>query len=387
MNTVQGGPPGRAQRDTNSSIALGHGLWVPPDCRHGRGRSPRPWHLSECWSNLHRFFAILLVFVLLPSLASAQPVTIKLGTLAPEGSSWHGLLKEMGQRWSDASGGKVKLKIYPGGVAGSEGDMVRKMRVGQLNAGALTVVGLHDIEAAPQAITAPGLINTQEEWDYVFQKLAPTWEKRFVDKGFVPLMWGDTGWVHLFIKKEIKSVQELKGLKVFAWAGDPSAVKAWEAAGFQPVVISSTDILTSLSTGMIEGFSATAVTAFTARLYESAKFMPNLTWGHLPGGTVVTKETWDKIPAELRPKLLAIAQEIGARINAEVTKLGQDALEQMKKNGLKVLNFGEADKKAWFEMAEKAWPILRGGAVPVADFDEVKRLRDEFRASTKKGRK
>lgn len=319
------------------------------------------------------------------SLLGAQTVTIKLGTMAPEGSTWHALLKEMGQRWSDASGGRVKLKIYPGGVAGSEGDMVRKMRVGQLNAGALTVVGLHDIEAAPQAIATPGLITTQEEWDYVFPRVAPTWEKRFLDKGFVPLMWGDTGWVYLFTKRSAASTKDLKGLKVFAWAGDPSSVKAWEAAGYQPVVISSTDILPSLSTGLIEGFGATPLTAFTARMYDGAKNMVELPWGHLPGGTVVTKAVWDQVPADLQPKLLAIAREIGERVNAEVRRLSDDALAQMKQAGLRIIPVKEGDRKAWYDTLERTWPAIRGGVVSAEDFDAVKRVRDEFRS--RKGRK
>lgn len=332
-----------------------------------------------------RPLALLLGLLLAAPAALAQTVTIKLGTMAPEGSTWHALLKEMGQRWSDASGGRVKLKIFAGGVAGSEGDMVRKMRVGQLNAGALTVVGLHDIEAAPQAIASPGLITSQEEWDYVFAKVAPTWEQRFIDKGFVPLMWGDTGWVHLFLKREVATVKALKGTKVFAWAGDPSAVKAWEAAGFHPVVISATDILPSLTTGMIEGFGSTPVAAFTTRGYEAAKVMTELAWGHLPGGTVVARATWDKVPADLRPRLLAIAREIGARVNAEAKRMGEDSVVQMQKNGLKVLRFSDAERKAWFEMAERTWPVIRGGVVQAADFDAVKKVRDEYRAQ--KGRK
>ena len=323
--------------------------------------------------------------LMLAPAATAQVVTIKLGTLAPEGSSWHGLLKEMGQRWSDASGGKVKLKIYAGGVAGNEGDMIRKMRIGQLNAGAFTVVGLADIEPAPQAISIPGLIADQAEWNYVFTKVSPTWEKRFMDKGFVPITWGDTGWVHLFLRKEIKSVAELRGLKVFAWAGDPNAVKAWEAANFRPTVISITDLLPSLSTGMIEGFGATPVYAFTTRAYEQAKYMTELPWGHIPGATIVSKETWDKIPADLQPKLKAIAQEIGAKMNTEMDKMTDDSMAQMKKNGLKVITLSEAEKKAWFANEERIWPVVRGGMVQAADFDAVKKVRDEYRAS--KGRK
>ena len=115
--------------------------------------------------------------------AHAATVTLKLGTMAPEGSSWDALLKEMAGKWSAASGGTVKLKIFGGGVAGNEGDMVRKLRIGQLHAAALTVVGLHDIDSAPQAISAPGLIADDAEWQHVFGKMMPIWEATLRERG------------------------------------------------------------------------------------------------------------------------------------------------------------------------------------------------------------
>ena len=98
----------------------------------------------------------LLLAALLAALAPAARAqggdTIKLGTLAPQGSTWHELLKEMGQRWEQASGGQVKLRIYAGGAQGSEGDMVRKMGIGQLQAAAISNVGMHDVIPEPQAL-------------------------------------------------------------------------------------------------------------------------------------------------------------------------------------------------------------------------------------------
>ncbi|MBI5529346.1 MAG: TRAP transporter substrate-binding protein DctP [Deltaproteobacteria bacterium] len=317
--------------------------------------------------------------------ASAEVVTVKLGTLAPDGSAWHLLLKEMAEKWAEASGGKVKLKIYPGGVAGDEGDMVRKMRVGQLSAAAVSVIGLHDIEPSPQAIATPGLIGNQAEWDHVFEKMTPVWEKQFRDKGFVTLIWGDTGWVYMFFKKEVRTPAQAKGMRVFAWAGDPASADGWKLAGFQPVVISSTDMLPSLNTGMIEGFATTPIMAFTARWYEQAKHMPDASWGHLPGATIVSKEVWDKIPPDTRDKLRAIAREYGVKVAKEVSKMQADAIAQMKKNGLKVLALDEAEKKAWVEASEKTWPLVRGRICPAEAFDEVKRVRDEYRAA--KGKK
>jgi TRAP-type C4-dicarboxylate transport system substrate-binding protein len=305
--------------------------------------------------------------------------------MAPDGSTWHQLLKEFGEKCAEISGGKVKMKVFAGGVAGNEGDMVRKMRIGQLQAAALTVVGLHDIEASPQAIATPGLIRDQAEWEHVFAKLSPIWEKRFEDKGFVPLMWGDTGWIYMFFTKEKRTVEQTKNTRVFAWAGDPASVEGWKLAGYQPVVISSTDILTSLSTGMIEGFATSPVMAFTARYYERAKFMPDVTYGHLPGGTVIARATWERIPADLRPKILQLAREYGRRVDAEVNKLQSDSLAQMQKAGLKVIKLSDAEKQAWWKNTEKSWAAIRGGVVSAEDFDMVLRLRDEYRAS--KGKK
>src|SRR5215813_1327971 len=116
-----------------------------------------------------RIFAIGvgLLLAALPLSSARADVIVKLGTLAPNGSTWHTLLKEMGQKWEQASGGKVKLRIYPGGVLGNESDMVKKMRIGQLQAAALTTLGLHDIAPDAQAVDVPGMVDSWATYDYV----------------------------------------------------------------------------------------------------------------------------------------------------------------------------------------------------------------------------
>ncbi|MGC4118216.1 MAG: TRAP transporter substrate-binding protein DctP [Myxococcales bacterium] len=328
--------------------------------------------------------AAVAALALTSATASAQNVTIKLGTMAPDGSAWHNLLKEMGEKWSAASEGKVKLKVYAGGTQGNEGDMVRKLQIGQLNAAALTVVGLHDIEISNQCVAAPGMIDDQAEYEYVFEKMRPVFDQRLLEKGFYALAWGDTGTVHMFFNKEIKGLADMKGVKMFTWAGDPNAIKSMAAAGFQPVVISSTDILPSLQTGLIQSFATAPVMAFTARWYEAAKTMVTASWGHLPGANIVRKDVWEKIPADLRPKLEAISREMGVKINQEVARMQTDAIAQMKKNGLKVVDLPAADLTGWRAMADAMVPSIRGGVCSEAHFDEIKKVRDEYRASKAK---
>src|SRR5437588_3221410 len=108
--------------------------------------------------------SLLAALCLLPVTAQAE-VILKIGTIAPEGSTWHKALQEMAQKWTEASGGAVKVKIYPGGTQGDEGGMVTKMRIGQLNAAAISAVGLHDIAAEPEALAVPGLVRSYDELD------------------------------------------------------------------------------------------------------------------------------------------------------------------------------------------------------------------------------
>jgi TRAP-type transport system periplasmic protein len=328
-----------------------------------------------------RKIVLALALAAAAPIASAQEVTIKLGTLAPNGSTWHNLLKEMGERWAEVSGGRVKLRIYAGGTQGSEGDMVRKMAVGQLHAAAITSVGMHDIVKEPQALSVPGMIESEAEYDYVFSKAEPKLDQLLESKGYVPLHWSQVGFIKIFCTKPYRTPAEISDAKMFAWDGDPASVEAWKAAGFRPVVLSSTDMVPSLQTGMINCIANVPLYMLTARLFERASHMIDVPWGYLVGATLVRKDAWDKVPADLRPKLLAIARELGARIDADVHKLNEDAIAAMRKQGLDVV---KVEPGPWRATAEKAWPVVRGKVVPAPFFDEVVRYRDEFRAKAAK---
>jgi TRAP-type C4-dicarboxylate transport system substrate-binding protein len=324
--------------------------------------------------------AAALLALALPTASRAQQVQIKLGTLAPTGSTWHELLKELAERWSQASGGNVKLRVYAGGTQGNEGEMIRKMAVGQLQGAAVTTVGLHDIAPEPQALATPVMFDSADEVKQALVKLEPKLDALLEKKGYVALTWGAIGALKLFCTQAYRTPAEAAGAKIFAWEGDPASVKAWKAAGFNPVVLSSTDVITSLQTGMIQCIPNVPLYVLTARLFEKAPYMIDIPWGWLVGATVIRKDAWDKIPADLRPKLITIARELGKKVDDEVAKLNTDAVSAMEKQGLKVV---KVDPGPWRAMAEKAWPVVRGEVVPAPFFDEVKAVRDGIRAGKK----
>jgi TRAP-type C4-dicarboxylate transport system substrate-binding protein len=319
---------------------------------------------------------------LIASTTQAQ-VTIKLGTLAPAGSTWHEILKELAQRWEQASGGQVKLRVYAGGTQGSEGDMVRKMGIGQLQAASISNVGMHDILPEPQMFSLPMFFNDEADVECTFGKMRGRVEAAFDAKDYVVLQWSRIGAMSMFCDKPFRTPAEMDAAnaKVFAWEGDPKSVEAWRAAGFRPVVLSSTDVVPSLQTGMINCITNVPLYILTTRLFEKADNMVDLPWGYIYGATIVRKDAWEKIAPDLRARLKAIAVELGVKVDAEVRRLNVDAVTAMKKQGLQVVS---VDARPWREMMERSWPVVRGGVVPAAWFDEVKAARDQCRAGKKK---
>src|SRR5687767_12626953 len=193
---------------------------------------------------------IAVLAVALTGLAEAQDaVKIRLGALAPRGTTWHRSLLEMGAKWRASQGGGAEFIVYGGGSQGGEADMVRRMRIGQLNAAMLSVIGLSEIDASVSALQKmPLMFRSWDELDYVRERLRPELDRRFLEKGFVVLCWGDAGWVRFFSKEPALRPADYRRMKVFAWAGDNPQVDIMKALGYQPVVLEISDILPGLQT-------------------------------------------------------------------------------------------------------------------------------------------
>jgi TRAP-type C4-dicarboxylate transport system substrate-binding protein len=316
-----------------------------------------------------------------PIVRAGGPIVVKIATLAPQGTTWFNGLHKMGLQWAEASGGQVKVKIYPGGVAGHEGTVVRKMRIGQLHAGALTNIGLLDIDSAPQVVNTPMLIETNEELDHVMKRMAPVFARRLADKGFVVLNWSEVGWVRFFTRTPMRLPSDAKKFKVWLWDGDPGAVFAFRRAGFNPVVTASVDMIPSLQSGLLDGFPATPLSALSLQWFALAPNMLDVKWSPLSGATIITKKVWDAIPAQFHERFLAIARETGDQLKYDIRKQDSKAITVMKKYGLNVTEVDAATYDIWRKVAHSIHPAIRKDIVPSDIFDQTAAAVQEYRAA------
>ncbi|MBI1795597.1 MAG: TRAP transporter substrate-binding protein DctP [Candidatus Eisenbacteria bacterium] len=330
--------------------------------------------------NVVAVLALMSALVLMPSPAATQaPVVIKLATLVPEGSVWDKAMREMGAEWSQATGGRVQLRVYPGGVAGDEPDVVRKMRIGQLQAGAITSAGLSDIDPAFNVFGIPMFFDAYPELYAVLDKMEPTLKKRLEDKGFVLLNWGHGGWVYFFTKQPVRTVAELRKLKLFSWAGDDKMTQLWKTNGFTPVALAATDILTGLQTGMIEAYPTTPLLALTLQWYQKTPYMAGVGMAPLVGGLVITRSAWEKISEPDRAKILTACAKLERRLKAGVPAQDSSAVNEMKQRGLKVVAIDAATVVEWRATAEHFASEMRGTMIPPDILDAATRERNAFR--------
>jgi TRAP-type transport system periplasmic protein len=320
-----------------------------------------------------------LVMLLAAAAGEAQAPRIKLGTLAPRGTVYHQVLLEMGQTWRQAEP-RATFTVFSDGVQGGEADIVRRMRLGQLDAALMSVVGLSEIEAGASSLQyMPLMFRSWEDVDLAGRQVRPVLEKRFLDKGFVVLFWVEAGWVRFFSKDPALRPGDFKRMKMFAWSGDSDQVTIMKALGYQPVVLETADILPGLQTGLINAVPVTAMWALTAQIDGTARHMLDLRWVPIVGAAVVTRRAWDGMSSAGRQALQAAAAKAGERLRAQRDASDVDAVEAMKKRGLQVHALTPQLEAEWRQLAEAAYPHIRGAMVPADMFDAVQRVLVEHR--------
>jgi TRAP-type transport system periplasmic protein len=336
--------------------------------------------------NLKRWLGGLLVLVLGTTgsslYAADKAIKLRLGTLAPAGTTYHRSLQLMGEKWRKASDGAVQLLIFPGGTQGSEADMVGLMQTGNLDAGLLTAGGLWEIDPSALALQImPKCFRSLEEVDYVGEKLRPQLEARLLAKGYVVLFWGDSGWVQLFSKAPVLHPDDLRKLKVFTGAGSADEYDLWKSSGFNPVSLESTGIPQGLLSGTISAVPTVPIFALAAQLDSQAKYMLELKWAPLVGAAVVHKKAWDKVPPAAREAMLKIAVETGQQVKTAGRAESDAAVAAMVKRGLIVQKLTPEVDAEWFAVIEKLRDRIRGKVVPADMFDEAQRALKEFRSA------
>jgi TRAP-type C4-dicarboxylate transport system substrate-binding protein len=290
----------------------------------------------------------IIAFMLLAALALPAQV-IKIGSVAPDRSPWDDALKEIAREWEAITNGQVKLKIYPGGIAGGEEDTIRKMKVGTLGGAVLTNIGLTKINPDAFVLSIPFLFRSQQEMAFVMERLNPVLEKQIKEKGFQVIIWTMSGWVNFFSRHPVLYPQDLKQQKLTISTGEPEMEQAWKKSGFLIVPTELKDLMMALQSGMADAFYLPPLLAGSGQYFALAPHMNSLKIAPLVGGLVIMDRIWERIPADFKPRMMAVVDRVSKKLDGETEALERKAMDSMKKNGL-IVHEAPADSLAkWKE--------------------------------------
>ena len=323
------------------------------------------------------FIKTIFLLIICSGTLISKPIIIKLATLAPEGTEYYNLLLEMGQRWQEETNGEVILRIYPNGVVGRESDTIRKMRIGQIQASAMSSIGLADLTDQIQAFTIPMKFKDYDDVESVKEVMFDDISDGLSESGFKLLFLVDIGWVYWFSVNEIAVPEDLRNAKIYTTAGDYVTVELFKRFGFNAIPVSETDILTGLQTGMINSMQTVPILSLSSGWFALMPNMLDLKWAVFIGAVIIDERVWSKIRPEHQKVMMEVAQEIGKKYQENGRKTDAQAIEMMKEYGMKVKTPTDEELKIWEDFKEEIIPDVIDTYVPKEVYDKVTSAIDE----------
>jgi TRAP-type C4-dicarboxylate transport system substrate-binding protein len=321
----------------------------------------------------------LLAFVFLFSQLSSAATQIKIAALIPEGTSWGNSVKKFAQEVATATKGEVNVKIYYGGVAGDEPDVLRKIRIGQLQGGIFTGKTLAEIYPDVRVMEIPfTFYNDQKKAARVMADLTPKFNAGFKQKGFVNLGFYELGLVYLVSTKKVTSLNELKGIKIWSWEGDELSRAMIESMELVSTPLALPDVLSSLSTGIINAAYAPPLGILALQWQTKIKYLVDFPTTFSIGALLLSDKVWTKISPDNQKKIQEISAKYVKEANDKSLVENEAARTQMKKSGIEFVSFPQEDyKKAADLRATVIQKLIKGNVISaemIKEFDkEVKK--------------
>lgn len=291
---------------------------------------------------MNRYFSLvlLLAFILVgfpgsvPTTRAEEPITLRIASLAPAGSSWMKVLNAWKKTLETETEGRLKLRFYPGGSQGDERDFVRKMRVGQLDGGVVTMTGMSMLVRPMVILVLPDFLDTYEKLDRVREKMADEFESMFDDEGFMMVAWGDAGKTRLFSAKPIEKPSDIKAMRPWLWKDDLVFIEFYDVIGANGVRLGVPEVYPGLQTKMVDVVTSSALTAVALQWYTRVKYMTGHNSAIIAGGMVMRKEKIESLPPDLQETFLKTCERVEVLLNKTIRRDDQKAYDVVLKKGI-----------------------------------------------------
>jgi TRAP-type C4-dicarboxylate transport system substrate-binding protein len=329
-----------------------------------------------------RTLSALVIAILSGGLALGQDVRLKIASIAPEGTPWMEEAHKAADEIEHRTNGRVTFRFYPGGVMGSDSTVLRKMRIGQLQGGAVLPGALAEIVPDVELYAFPMLFRSYDEVDYVRKRMDPTILDLLSNHGLESFGLIETGFVYIMSDKAIRSLEDLGDRKIWIPEGDVIAEAIVDAAGVSPVSLSISDVMTGLQTGLVDTVVNSPVGAVVLQWFTRAKYVTDLPITYSFGTMVLSERAWSKISPEDQAVVREILGAWASKLDKNSRVEDQDAREALVKQGVTFVAPAEGTADRWQQIADDATRKLSDEGRYDADLiKKIEGLLEAFRAA------
>lgn len=321
---------------------------------------------------------IVLLFAAFPLFAQRK-ITVKLASLVPENTPWGAAINRMATDWAVATNGEVELVVYHNGVAGDESEVLRKLRMNQIQAAVFTSGGLSSVTPDVMTLSYPLLIHDDAELEAVLSKIRPELDSKMTQNGFVTLAWARAGWVKIFSRTAVFGPGELRRQKLGTSPDDLKMIQAFKTMGFQVVPTNLNDVLVSLNAGMIDAVYQSPIFIAGSQAFGVAKNMSTMNLAPFMGGILMNQTAWRRIPERHRDKLMAICKQVETNIDSSIAKLEGEAISTMAKYGLIINEVNSQQMQEWYDELNRHENNLAGPVFNKDFYNRIKAIVTDYR--------
>jgi len=275
------------------------------------------------------FLSLLAAVGSFPAAAGAQVLILRVAANAPKDSPWDLGLQRTAAEFDRVSEGRVRIVFPPTAHVSTESDIIRKMRLG-VDGALLTSYGLAELCPDSLALSMPGLINDDKEFDAVLAATVPLIKSK-LDARYEILAIAKGGWIRYFSRSPVVYPADLARLRISIDPSNEKGIRLMESYGARVVVGTTSDFLLQINSNAVDAtcVSPVFVAALWSQLRGKLGYMSSFKVAPFIGAMVFNKASWDKVPAELRPRLEDVVKRMAAEIGQESAKLEADAIASL----------------------------------------------------------
>jgi TRAP-type C4-dicarboxylate transport system substrate-binding protein len=327
-------------------------------------------------------FLVSLALVSAVAVAPARAVVFKIATLAPDGSTWMEAAAKGAAEVARRTEGRVTFRFYPGGSMGNDQAVLRKMRIGQLQGGALTIGALADVYPDAQIYGLPLLFGSYAEVDAVRSRVDGTIVNGLAEHGLISFGLIEGGFAYLMSDKPTRSFADLKDRKVWLPEGDVIGAAILAAAGVSPVPLPLSDVLTGLQTGLIDTVAGSPVGAVVLQWFTKIKYLTDVPLIYIYGTMVVDRTSFERLSAADRAVVREVMGGVMKELDGRTRKDNEEAKEALRKEGIEFIEVTPEAHAQWEQVAARATATLgKNGVYTQSMYDEVHRVLAAFRSA------